>query len=91
VDLDGGFGPPERDVARWTGEICAGLLPRTTSRVDLQDRADAVLGRVALAAPFLHRARLRSWTAVALVEHALDLRLRGEDLAAARALVSLGG
>lgn len=37
--------PPERDVARWTGEICAGLLPRTTSRVDLQDRADAVLGR----------------------------------------------
>ncbi|CAN5895614.1 MAG: hypothetical protein H0U62_03700 [Actinobacteria bacterium] len=50
-----------------------------------------MLGRVALAAPFLHRARLRSWTAVALVEHALDLRLRGEDLAAARALVSLGG
>lgn len=91
VDLDGGFGPPERDAGRWTGEICAALLRRTSSLADLQGQSESVLGRVSGAAPFLHRARLRAWTAVALVEHALDLRARGEDLAQARALVTLGG
>lgn len=91
VDLDGGFGPPERDAGRWVGGLCALTLPDTTSMADLQERTESFLAQVSADAPFLHRARLRAWTAVALVEHSLALRERGGDLAQARALVALGG